>query len=138
MDGGASLPAQRLAIKALEPDRADQETCAVRRVFARKRNHMLKALQGMGIRCEHEPRGAFYVWADLGDLAKPLNNAQKFFEGCLERKVLTVPGRFFDVNPAGTNRPMKELKKWIRFSFGLPEEKMNMGLERIKEMIQGD
>lgn len=136
MDGGPSLPAQRLAIKALEPARADQETCAVRRVFARKRNVMLKRLQEMKIRCEPEPRGAFYVWADVGGLAKRLNNAQKFFEAGLERKVMTVPGGFFDVNPGGTNRPMKELKKWVRFSFGLPEEKMAVGLERIGEMIQ--
>jgi hypothetical protein len=51
---------------------------------------------------------------------------------------MTVPGRFFDVNPGGANPPMKELKKWVRFSFGTPEEKMIVGLERLGEMIRGD
>ena len=138
MDGGPSLPAQRLAIKALEPERAERETSAVRRVFARKRNVMLKGLRDLGIRCEHEPHGAFYVWADLGGLSKPLNDAEAFFREGLERRIITVPGRSFDVNPGGANRPLKELKKWIRFSFGLPEEKMAVGLERMAEMINGD
>jgi len=138
MDGGPSLPAQRLAIKALEPERADLETSAVRKVFTRKRNVMLERLRSVGIRCEPEPGGAFYVWGDLGGLPKPLNDAEAFFRAGLERKVMTVPGRFFDVNPGGANPPMKELKKWVRFSFGTPEEKMNVGLERIGEMIRGE
>ena len=138
MDGGPSLPAQRLAIKALEPERADQETSAVRKVFTRKRNVMLEGLRSVGIRCEHESAGAFYIWADLGGLAKPLNDAEAFFRAGLERKVMTVPGRFFDINPGGANPPMKELKKWVRFSFGTPEEKMAVGLERLGEMIRGE
>lgn len=138
IDGGPSLPAQRLAIKALEPARADQETEAVRSVFARKRNLMLDSLRSMGIKCEHEPSGTFYVWADMGDLPKPFNDADKFFRAALTKKVLTVPGRFFDVNPGGGRPPMKELKKWVRFSFGPPEAKVRMGLERLEEMIKGD
>lgn len=138
IDGGPSLPAQRLAIKALEPERADQETNAVRKVFTRKRNLMLDGLRSIGIRCEPESNGTFYVWGDLGGLDKPFNDAEAFFQAALERKVMTVPGRFFDVNPGGANPPMKELKKWVRFSFGTPEEKMAVGLERLGEMIRGD
>ena len=67
-----------------------------------------------------------------------MNDAQAFFREGLERRIITVPGRSFDVNPGGANRPLKELKKGIRFSFGLPEEKMNVGLERMAEMINGD
>ncbi len=136
-DGGPSLPAQRLAIKALDPERADEETGAVRRLFSRKRNVMLEGLESLGIRCEHPPSGTFYVWADLSGLPKPLNDAGAFFNAGLERKVVTVPGRFFDVNPGGTHPPMKGLKKWVRFSFGPSEDKITTGLERLAEMIEG-
>ena len=110
----------------------------MRRVFTRKRNLMLDSLRSVGIRCEPESNGTFYVWGDLGGLDKPFNDAEAFFQAALERKVMTVPGRFFDVNPGGANPPMKELKKWVRFSFGTPEEKMIVGLERLGEMIRGD
>ena len=136
-DGGPSLPAQRLAIKALDPERADEETTAVRRLFAKKRNVMLEGLEALGIRCEHAPLGTFYVWAELGGLPKPLNEAGGFFKAALERKVVTIPGQFFDVNPGGTHPPMKELKKWVRFSFGPSEDKITTGLERFGEMIEG-
>jgi aspartate/methionine/tyrosine aminotransferase len=135
-DGGPSLPSQRLAIKALDPERADEETIAVRRLFAKKRNSMLEGLKTLGIRCEPAPLGAFYAWGDLSGLPKPLNDAEGFFKAALERKVVTIPGRFFDVNPGGTHPPMKELKKWVRFSYGLSEDKITTGLERLGEIIE--
>ncbi len=135
-DGGPSLPAQRLAIKALDPERADEETTAVRRLFARKRILMVDGLEAIGIRCGHGPLGTFYVWADLSGLPKPLNDAEGFFKAGLGRKVVTIPGRFFDVNPGGAHPPMKQLKKWVRFSFGPSEDKITTGLERLGEIIE--
>ena len=135
-DGGPSLPAQRLAIKALDPERADEETTAVRRLFAKKRIVMVEGLEALGIRCGHGPLGTFYVWADLSGLPKPLNDAEAFFKAGLGRKVVTIPGRFFDVNPGGTHPPMKQLKKWVRFSFGPSEDKITTGLERLGEIIE--
>jgi len=135
-DGGPSLPAQRLAIKALDPERAEEETTAVRRLFARKRNVMLEGLEALGIRCEHPPMGTFYVWANVSGLPKPLNDADAFFKAGLKRKVVTLPGRFFDVNPGGAHPPMKALKKWVRFSFGPSEDKITTGLERLGEVIE--
>ncbi len=136
IDGGPSVPVQRLALKALEPERADQENAATREVFSRKRRLMLEGLRAMGVVCEHEPRGTFYVWADISKLPKPLNDAEAFFRAGLERKVITVPGRFFDVNPGGSNKPMKELKHWVRFSFAPSEKHVVEGLERLGEMVQ--
>jgi DNA-binding transcriptional MocR family regulator len=69
-------------------------------------------------------------------LPKPLNDADGFFKAALERKVVIIPGRFFDVNPGKTHPPMKELKKWVRFSFGLSEDKISTGLERLGEMVE--
>lgn len=138
IDGGPSLPAQRLAMKALEPERADQENAAVRSLFARKRNLMIEGLEAMGILCEHPPQGTFYVWADVSKLKKPFNDADKFFQAALAKKVLTVPGYLFDVNPGGANPPRKEFKNWVRFSFGPTEAKINMGLERLTEMLEAE
>lgn len=138
IDGGPSLPAQRLAMKALEPERADQETAAVRSLFARKRALMINGLEAMGIVCEHPPQGTFYVWADISKLKKPFNEAEKFFQAALEKKVLTVPGHLFDVNPGGKNPPRKAFKNWVRFSFGPTEAKINMGLERLTEMLAAE
>lgn len=137
MDGGPSVPAQRLAIKALEPARADQETAAVRKVFARKRHLMLEGLRDLGIKCDHPPSGTYFVWADVGGLSKPFNDADGLFQAALKKRVLIVPGRFFDVSPGGVKAVNKDLKKWVRFSFGPPEAKVRMGLERLMEMIQG-
>jgi hypothetical protein len=134
-DGGPSLPAQRLAIKALDPERADEETTAVRRLFARKRIAMVEGLEALGIRCGEGPLGTFYVWADVSGLHKSLNNADSFFKAGLGRKVVTIPGPFFDVNPGGTHPPMKQLKRWVRFSFGPSEDKITTGLERLGEII---
>ena len=135
-DGGPSLPSQRLAIKALDPERAEEETTAVRRLFAKKRLVMLEGLEALGIRCEHAPMGTFYVWADVSGLPRPLNTADGFFKAGVGKKVVTVPGRFFDVNPGGGHPPMKQLKKWVRFSFGPSEDKITTGLERLGEIIE--
>ncbi len=96
---------------------------------------MLDALRSMNIRCEHEPGGTFYVWASIDALPAPLNDADVFFRRALERKVLTVPGRFFDVNPGGLRPEQEEYKSWVRFSFGPPEDNVRLGLERLAAMI---
>jgi len=135
-DGGPSLPSQRLAIKALDAERADEETTAVRRLFAKKRLVMLEGLEALGIRVEHAPMGTFYVWADVSGLPKPLNTADGLFKAGAGKKVITVPGRFFDVNPGGGHPPMKQLRKWVRFSFGPSEDKITTGLERLAEIVE--
>ena len=137
IDGGPGIACQKAALEILEPDVADRETNAVRTVFTRKRNIMLQRLRAMGIRCEVPPSGTFYVWADIGSLREPLNDADVFFRKALERKVMTVPGRFFDVNPGKERSGASPYKTWVRFSFGPPEENMVMGLERLGEMVVG-
>ena len=55
----------------------------------------------------------------------------------LEHKVMTVPGQFFDVNPGKWRKGASPCEKWMRFSFGPPMDNMAMGLERLKEMLEG-
>ncbi len=135
IDGGPSTGAQRAAVEVLQPARADQETNAVREVFARKRRIMLDALEKFGVRVPHEPLGTFYIWGDISGLPAPFNDADVFFRAALERKVMTVPGRFFDVNPGNTRPTNPEYAHWVRFSFGPPEENVKLGLRRLGELL---
>lgn len=136
IDGGPSQPIQRAALPILEPERADQETNALRQVFARKRNLMVKRLADMGIRCAREPQGTFYCWASIKDLPSPLNDAESFFFEGLKHRVMTVPGVFFDVNPGKLRLAASSFKSWVRFSFGPPEDNVNEGLNRLEKMIK--
>jgi hypothetical protein len=135
IDGGPSRAVQRAALAVLEPERADRETAAVRRAFARKRNLMSAALAELGVAVNPPPEGTFYAWGSLAALPPPLDDAMTFFRRALERRVLTVPGAFFDVNP-GRRRPgPSRFRRWMRFSFGPPEDNVRLGLERLKEMV---
>lgn len=136
IDGGPSQPIQRAALEVLKPERADAESSALRQVFARKRNLMTRRLAEMGIRCCPEPQGTFYCWASVADLPVPLNDGQAFFEEALKYKVITVPGRFFDINPGGARTGPSPFSSWVRFSFGPPEDNVREGLNRLDRMIQ--
>jgi hypothetical protein len=136
IDGGPSRIVQRAALQALEPARADRETRALREVFVRKRNLMVERLRAMGIRFVREPLSTFYCWASLDRLRPPFDDAMTFFRRALERKVMTVPGEFFDVNPGKYRRGPSPYRKWMRFSFGPPMENMVQGLDRLEEMLR--
>jgi aspartate/methionine/tyrosine aminotransferase len=135
IDGGPSRLAQRAALEALEPARADQETRALREVFSAKRNLMVERLKSMGVRFASEPSGTFYCWGNLSALPTPFNDGVGFFERALQHKVLTVPGEYFDVDPRKERRGESPYRQWMRFSFGPPMDNMVMGLDRLQAML---
>jgi hypothetical protein len=137
IDGGPSRPAQRAALDILEPGRADQETTALRDVFAEKRNLMVERLEGMGIRFPVPPRSTFYCWGSLAALPAPYNDAMEFFWRALDYRVMTVPGKFFDVNPGKLRPDPSPYEQWMRFSFGPPIDNVRMGLDRLADMLEG-
>jgi aspartate/methionine/tyrosine aminotransferase len=137
LDGGPSRIAQRAALQALEPKQADQETHALREVFVQKRNLMLRRLKKLGVAFANEPLGTFYCWGSLERLKPPFNDAMTFFRRALQKKVLTVPGEFFDVNPGKRRRAPSPYKQWMRFSFGPPMENVELGLDRLEKMVKG-
>ena len=98
---------------------------------------MLERLQALGLRPAPVPEGTFYVWASVADLKPPFDRAEPFFWAALERKVMTVPGHFFDVNPGGARVGTSPFDQWLRFSFGPPEDNVRLGLDRLAEMLGG-
>lgn len=135
IDGGPSRIAQRAALQALVPTYADQETSALRKVFVEKRNVMIERLERMGVRFARKSESTFYVWGSLEGLPAPLNDSMTFFRRALERKVMTVPGQFFDVNPGKRRKGASPYERWMRFSFGPPMENLVLGLERLEKMV---
>ena len=106
------------------------------RSFREKRDRMLSRLTRLGIRVDRAPDGTFYVWGNLSGLPPPLNDGMEFFRAALDRKVITVPGEFFDVNPGKRrSRRASRFRSYSRFSFGPPSAEADTALDRLEEMI---
>ncbi len=137
LDGGATRPLQRAAVPLLDDRHTDAEMEAIHTRFSAKRDMMIERLRQMGIVVDFEPQGTFYVWGDLSALPEGLNDGMSFFHEALKRRVVCVPGEFFDVNP-GQRRAARysRFKKYVRFSFGPASEELQQGLDRLEEMIQ--
>jgi aspartate/methionine/tyrosine aminotransferase len=134
LDGGANHPFQSTAAAVLEPELVRRETAAIQKHFATKRNFMLGRLKKMGIGVEAEPAGAFYVWANLSQLPKPLDDGMNLFREGLKEKVIIVPGVFFDVNP-GNRRAQSRYTNYCRVSFGPEMKRLETGLDALERVI---
>lgn len=140
LDGGAPHCIQRAALPLLEPELADREAAAIQAAFSIKRKLMLERLAAIGIGVagsdDGGPEGAFYCFADLRELPEPLSDGMSFFRKALERRVITVPGVFFDVDP-GKRRDhiASRLSGFVRLSFGPDREQVETGLSRLAELV---
>jgi N-succinyldiaminopimelate aminotransferase len=136
LDGGGSKPLQRAAIPLLDDEAVLAETNAIHAVFGKKRETMLSRLAAMGIRTDRAPDGTFYVWGNVGGLPPPLSDGMGFFRAALERKVICVPGEFFDVNPGKRrSRRVSRFRSYVRFSFGPSAASVEQGLDRLEAMV---
>ncbi len=140
LDGGAPHCLQHAALPLLDPEVADREAAAIQSVFSAKRALMLTRLAQMGIGVagaeEGGPEGAFYCFADLRGLPAPLNDGMAFFRAALERKVICVPGVFFDIDPGHRRDHIaSRLAGYVRLSFGPDVAQISMGLDRLAQMI---
>jgi hypothetical protein len=135
LDGGANHPFQNAALPLLDPKNAVAETLAIQKHFGKKRELLLSRLEKMNISADAKPAGAFYVWANLAKLPKPLDDGMNFFREGLKEKVIVVPGVFFDVNP-GNRRATARYKNYCRISFGPEIEKLELGLSAIERVIK--
>jgi aspartate/methionine/tyrosine aminotransferase len=139
LDGGGSRPLQRAAIELLDPERARQETNAIAAEFGRKRSKLLNGLRDLGFRVDLPPEGTFYVWASAEHLPPSIADGMSFFRAALDRKVITVPGEFFDVDP-GKRRGGRtsRFRRHLRFSFGPPMAQIETAVQRIEQLIRDE
>jgi N-succinyldiaminopimelate aminotransferase len=138
LDGGGSKPLQRAAIPLFDEDYVTKETTAIQNTFREKRDRMLSRLERMGVRFDRVPDGTFYAWGNVASLPEPLNNGMGLFRAGLTKKVITVPGEFFDVNP-GKRRHGRasRFRDYVRFSFGPALETLDRAMSRLEELVNG-
>ncbi|HKC24719.1 MAG TPA: pyridoxal phosphate-dependent aminotransferase [Thermoanaerobaculia bacterium] len=136
LDGGGSRPLQRAAIPLLSDEHVAEETAAIERAFRPKRDLLLSRLSALGISFDRPPDGTFYVWGNVAKLPAPLNEGMGFFRAALERKVITVPGEFFDVNPGKRRSGARSrFRSYVRFSFGPPIATLELALSRLESLV---
>jgi len=136
LDGGGSKPLQRAAVPLLAEDHVVKETWAIQHAFREKRDRMLSRLERLGVRFDRVPDGTFYVWGDVRNLPPPLSDGMGLFRAALEKKVIVVPGEFFDVNP-GKRRSgrVSRYKDHVRFSFGPAMPVLERATSRLEALV---
>lgn len=136
LDGGGTRPLQRAATGLLAPESVAAETRAITDTFRRKRAHFLERLRAIGVTFDREPEGTFYAWGNLEGLPGPLRDGMALFEHALERKIITVPGSFFDVNPGQRRSRPSRFSGYTRFSFGPALDVLDRACDRLAELVQ--
>lgn len=135
LDGGGTRPLQRAAIPLLDEKTVVAETLAINTAFREKRDRFHSRLERLGVRTDRMPDGTFYVWGNVAGLPAPLNEGMGFFRAALERKIICVPGEFFDVNPGKRRSRPSRFRSYVRFSFGPSMETLEKALERLEAMV---
>ena len=131
-------PMQRASLALLGEEGAVAEAAAIQRHFRPKRERLISGLERLGVRIDRLPEGTFYVWGDVGRLPGPLSDGLGFFRAGLEKKIITIPGEFFDINP-GRRRGARasRYKSYVRFSFGPELATIERALDRMEAMVAG-
>ncbi len=108
---------QHAALAALE---ADAEVEAMRRAYDERRRFLLEALPPLGFDIVVEPRGAFYIYANVARLT---DDSRAFCWRMLEEAgVAVTPGEDFGAHRAAEH---------VRFSYATGLEALQEGVRRI-------
>lgn len=114
-----STPAQHAALAAFAPETL-RILEARRHEFSARRDLLLPGLKQLGFRIDTQPQGAFYIYADIGDLGQDsFSLASELLE---HAGVACTPGLDF-----GANAPERHL----RFAYTVAAEKLSQGLARL-------
>jgi hypothetical protein len=137
LDGGGSRPLQRAAVPLLDPEAVEAETRAIRDAFLPKCELVLERVRALGLLPDRQPEGTFYAFVSLRDLPEPIADGFAFFRAALERRVITVPGVFFDINPGRRrSQRLSRFRQHLRLSFGPPLAEVRRGLDRLEELVR--
>jgi L-glutamine---4-(methylsulfanyl)-2-oxobutanoate aminotransferase len=111
---GVFMPVQQAGIAALT---GGQETVEERRVvYEGRRDRVLAALPSVDVRCE----GTFFVWLRLPEGV----TCERLLD---DQRVALAPGEGFGARGAG----------WARLSLATPDDRIDVGLERLAAAFRG-
>ncbi|NMG77075.1 pyridoxal phosphate-dependent aminotransferase [Aromatoleum diolicum] len=117
-----STPAQHAALAAFAPSTIDILE-ARRNEFATRRDTLLPALRQQGFIVAAEPQGAFYIYADISQLAA---DSEQFAQRLIEEVgVAATPGLDF-----GDNQPRRHL----RIAYTNRQERLLEAVERLARL----
>lgn len=118
-----SAPAQHAALACFD-DAAIAEYERRREAFKRRRDHVVPALNGLGLTVPVNPDGAFYAWADCSAFAA---SSWDFCLDMMDRAhVALTPGR--DFGPTWAER-------YVRLSFANSMEQLDTALARLRRVL---
>ncbi len=127
---------QRAAVDIVTPEYAAREAEAIHATFKPKRDALLSGLSELRVRFDREPEGTFYAWGDVSGLPEAINSGDKIFRAALAKKVIVVPGAFFDVDP-GHRRIGRRSRfaNHVRFSFGPDLATLENALANLRQVV---
>ena len=116
-----------------------KETLAIQNVVPREaRPHALAPRAAWASASTACPTGRSTPGATSPSLPAPLNDGMGLFRAALAKKVITVPGEFFDVNPGKRRHgPASRFRNYVRFSFGPSQARLDLALTRLEELVAG-
>lgn len=119
----AGSMSQRAAYVALTDPRMDTFINETLVQYTKRRKMVLDTLSGVRGISLHPPQGTFYAWIDIKGTGM---SSEKFTKKLAEeQKVGVMPGPLFG----------KRGKGHIRISFATAEDKLKLGLERVRDFV---
>lgn len=121
---------QYASVEALTSPESDKFISEMQKTFDERRKYMVEVLQNTENVVCIEPKGAFYVFADVSACygkkfnGEPINGSLSFADAALNKGVAVVPGLAFGDD------------KCIRLSYAISLSDIKEGLERLKLFIK--
>ncbi len=122
----APSPLQRAALEAYSL--GDSYYSSLTKSYTRKRDYVLKSLEGMGLRCS-KPQGAYYIMADFSEVWK--GDDYSFAERMVrDEGVATVPASsFYSTKGLGRSE--------VRLAFPKQDRTLREAMERMSGRLAG-
>lgn len=121
---------QYASVEAMTSPESDKFISEMQKTFDERRKYMVEVLQNTENVVCIEPKGAFYVFADVSACygkkfnGAPINGSLSFADAALNKGVAVVPGLAFGDD------------KCIRLSYAISLSDIKEGLERLKLFIK--
>jgi aspartate/methionine/tyrosine aminotransferase len=133
LDGGASHPIQLASMPLIKSDIANRHALDIQNSFVDKKNFAIKELKSMGFNVPADTSGAFYVFAEI--VNGKFKDSHDLFQRALDKKLILIPGDFFDVNPGMRRSHIpSRLSNHFRVSFGPSMGEVVEGMRKLKSI----